>query len=218
MKKILILLSFFLAGELGAQSFDKVFVFLNKNPNKEVLTEEEETQLINKHFTNMAVWDKEEKLLNAGPFEGGGGVFVMNSNSVDTVKQWLKSDPAIVANRWLVELYPFTINYGGSCKSQPPYEMVTYQFIRYAPTNEIANYKSNSSVNNNSAFNGLIGSLKQNEQLLMEGHFASNDGGVLIVKDDIGVDLIKSSPIMNVGSLTFHYNKLWIAKGSFCEK
>ena len=217
MKNILILLAAFSFGELAAQDFDRVFVFLHKNPNKETLTKEEETQLINKHFANMAVWDKEGKLINAGPFEGGGGIFVMNNGSVDTVTQWLKSDPAILANRWLIELYPFTTTIGGSCKLEPPYEMVSYQFVRYSPTNEIANYKSNSSADNEALFNDLDHKLKQNNQLLMAGHFASNEGGILIVRDSAGINMIKSSSIVSIGSLTFDYKELWIAKGSFCE-
>lgn len=217
MKKLLLLIAIMIFGELSAQDFDRVFVFLNVNPNKEAISEDSVNLLMELHFENMANLGTQGKLINAGPFEGGGGLFVMNSPSVDTVTQWLQTDPAVKANRWLIEMYPFTTTEGGSCVVGVEYEMVMYQFVRYAPSNEIANYKTNASAENANAFNGLLSQLKQKETLIMAGHFGSGDGGILVLKSKEGIDLVKSSEAYSVGNKAFEFKELWIAKGSFCE-
>ncbi len=93
MKKLFILLiSFILITQANAQEFDRVFVFLNKNPNKPTISKDSVDTLMEMHFKNMGDLGTQGKLINAGPFEGGGGLFVMNSSSVDTVQQWLQTD------------------------------------------------------------------------------------------------------------------------------
>ena len=218
MKKLLVIILVLVGVESMAQTFDRVFVFLNKNPNKEVIGKEAEDSLINLHMANMGVLASEGKLINAGPFEGGGGIFVMNSASVDTVAKWTQSDPAIRANRWIVEMFPFTTTVGGSCTVGEDYEMVSYQFVRYTPLNQIANYKANASSDNMVALNELVASLKNEGKLLMAGHFANNEGGVLVLSDKEAIENIKSSAMHSTGYFEFDFKELWIAKGSFCEE
>ena len=218
MKKLLVIILVLAGVESMAQTFDRVFVFLNKNPNKEVIGKEAEDSLINLHMANMGVLASEGKLINAGPFEGGGGIFVMNSASVDTVAKWTQSDPAIRANRWIIEMFPFTTTVGGSCTVGEDYEMVTYQFVRYTLTNQIANYKANASSENIAALNELIQQLKESEELLMAGLFGNNEGGVLAVKDKEGIEQVKLSAMHSTGYFDFDFKELWIAKGSFCEE
>ncbi|MCF6361139.1 MAG: YciI family protein [Cyclobacteriaceae bacterium] len=203
---------------LSAQEFDRVFVFLNKNPNKAVLPQDSVDALMEMHFKNMGDLGTQGKLINAGPFEGGGGLFVMNSPSVDTVKQWLQTDPAVRANRWSIEVYPFTTTVGGSCVVGAVYEMGMYSFVRYAPSNEIANYKSNVNEAKEVSMKQLIASLNEKGDLIMAGYFGSNEGGVLVLKDDSSLEKIKSSAAANTGAITFEFKELWIAKGSFCEE
>ncbi len=217
MKKLLLLIAILNFGDLSAQEFDRVFVFLNVNPNKETLSEDSVKTLMDGHFNNMARLGTEGKLINAGPFEGGGGLFVMNSSSVDTVKQWLQTDPAVKANRWIIEMYPFTTTEGGSCVVAAEYEMVSYAFVRYSPSNEIANYKSGVNAEKQATKNMLISKLKESGDLIMAGHFASNEGGILVLKDKSSIDTIKLSDVVSSGTLSFEYKELWIAKGSFCE-
>jgi len=217
-KTLIIFLIPFFVSPLFAQEFNRVFVFLNKNPNKATLSKDSVDTLMKLHFKNMGDLGIQGKLINAGPFEGGGGLFVMNSSSVDTVQQWLQTDPAIKANRWKIEIYPFATTVGGSCVVGADYEMAMYSFVRYSPSNEIANYKSNANEAKEVSTNALIKSLKESGDLIMAGYFASNEGGVLVLKDASGMDKIKSSEVANSGAITFEFKELWIAKGSFCEK
>ncbi len=217
MKKLLFLCAILSFGSLSAQDFDKVFVFLNKNPNKAVITKDSADVLMDLHFKNMGSLGTQGKLINAGPFEGGGGIFVMNATSVDTVKQWLQTDPAVKANRWIIEMYPFTTTEGGSCVVGAEYEMVTYPFVRYSASNKIANYKSNEDTKKRMSTNKLIADLKSGGILIMAGHFSSNEGGVLVLKNAESVDVVKASEVANSGTIAFEFKELWIAKGSFCE-
>ena len=218
MKKLLVFALLLTAIQSIAQDFDRVFVFLNKNPNKAQLSDEAQKKLIDQHLVNMGVLAKEGKLINAGPFEGGGGIFVMNTSSVDTVAQWLQTDPAIRANRWIVEMFPFTTTVGGSCTVGENYEMVTYQFVRYTPTNQIANYKADASSENIAALRELIQQLKGSGELLMAGLFGNNEGGVFVAKDKEGLEQVKSSKMHSTGYFEFDFKEIWIAKGSFCEE
>lgn len=219
MKKLFVLLISLLSlSNLYGQEFDRVFVFLNKNPNKVVLPQDSVDALMEMHFKKMGDLGTQGKLINAGPFEGGGGLFVMNSASVDTVQQWLQTDPAVRANRWNIEMYPFTTTVGGSCVVGAAYEMGMYSFVRYAPSNEIANYKSKMNEAKEVSMKELIASLNETGDLIMAGYFASNEGGVLVLKSDSGIEKIKSSTAANTGTITFEFKELWIAKGSFCEE
>ena len=217
MKKLFTVL--FVAGfsSLAAQNFDRVFVFLNKNPNKVELPKDSVDALMEKHFENMALLGQEGKLINAGPFEGGGGIFVLNTSSIDSVQNWIEQDPAVKANRWIIEMYPFTTTEGGSCVVDAEYEMVTYPFVRYTSSNEIANYKSGINAEKQVLTKELIAKLKEDGDLIMAGYFASNEGGVLVLKDESSIETIKSSNVVNSGTMSFKFKELWIAKGSFCE-
>ncbi len=205
-------------GQLSAQVFDRVFVFLHVNPNKPIISQDSVDILMKGHFKNIANLGIQGKLINAGPFEGGGGVFVMNTASVDSVHKWLQTDAAVKANRWLIEMYPFTTTEGGSCVVGAGYEMIKYSFVRYSPSNEIANYKSNVNEAKEVSMKKLVSDLKAGGNLLMAGYFASNEGGVLVLKEAFSTNKIKSSEAANLGAISFEFKELWIAKGSFCEE
>src|SRR6185369_9342019 len=80
---------------------------------------------------NMKKMASEGKLLIAGPFEGGGGIFIFNSKSMDEVREWLKPDPGIQNNRWKVELQTYHPRAGIPRLVKEPYEMTSYTFIRF---------------------------------------------------------------------------------------
>ena len=61
-----------------------------------------------------------------------GGIFIFNSNSVDTVSRWIETDPAVRANAGMLKFCPTSpllVEFAPWAK----YEMTTYQFIRFWP-------------------------------------------------------------------------------------
>jgi len=191
-----------------AQEAEHVFVFLNSKPDKAEISTEEEDSLQTAHRKNIHRLVVEGKMIVAGPFENGGGIFIFKSGSVAEVKQWLMTDPAIKANRWNVEMFPIRFIKGGVCLTAEPYEMTTYNFTRVRLINDIANYKMNNGSLN--IWNGPVG----DSNVIMVGAFPQSDGGIIIYSVDeqelsFGEDQKDHIRLEN--------KILWVARGSFCE-
>ena len=88
---------------------DLFFVFLNSNPEKAELSKEKVDALQAAHLDNIAKLSEEGKLLAAGPFDGGGGMFILDAKDQFQAWDYLNTDPAIKANRYKVEVIPFDI-------------------------------------------------------------------------------------------------------------
>src|SRR6185295_4168302 len=98
--RFIIALVFLVGQSVFAQQM--VFVFLHYKSDKTELPQEQVDKIMEGHFANMKKLADERKLLVAGPFEGGGGVFIFNSRSSDEVREWIKFDPGVKNNRWNV--------------------------------------------------------------------------------------------------------------------
>ena len=199
------------------QEYEYTFVFLNSKPDKVQLSEEESEALQKSHMANIDALASEGKILSAGPFEGGGGIFVLSTGSLKTAQTWLETDPAVKANRWNIEMFPFIVSKGKICEASEPYEMVTYQFVRFRAQNEIANYKTSAAANTTSDL-AVIGQLQSQGNLLLDCSFANNEGGVIIYKGEDQSEKVNTDPLVSSGNLSITTKQLWIAKGSFCER
>ena len=168
------------------------------------------------HMANINRLAEEGKLISAGPFEGGGGIFILNTTSIDEAKQWLSTDPGVKANRWNIEILPYEPRIGSICTVNEPYEMVTYQFIRFK-----ANVDKSASQDYSEIFFKHDSYLKQLEKtvnIVTEGIFGEYDGGILVLKGELQKEIIESDPAVQEGLLELDMKQLWIAKGAFCEK
>jgi uncharacterized protein YciI len=95
MKKALLLFTITLAcTHAFGQSSPYVFVFLNNKMHAEQLPKEEVDKIMEGHMANIQRLANEGKLIAAGPFQGGGGIFIFNTSSLDEAKFWLDTDPA----------------------------------------------------------------------------------------------------------------------------
>jgi uncharacterized protein YciI len=198
------------------QSPSYTFVFLNNKPDAVKLSKEESERIMSGHMANIERLAKEGKLIVAGPFEGGGGIFIFKTTSVDEAKSWLDTDPGVKANRWNVEILPYKPRVNSVCSAKEPYEMVTYQFIRFT-----ANKSKSTARDYPQIFykhDDFLKELGKDAIVVTEGIFGEFDGGILIISGDIPKESIESDPAIQQGLLTMDIKKLWIAKGSFCEK
>jgi len=191
------------------------FVFLNKKFDKVDLPKEEEDKVMEGHMVNIKRMAKEGKLLAAGPFDGGGGIFVFNSTDQDQVKDWLATDPGVKANRWNLETLLYTPRFGSVCLANEPYEMVGYEFIRY--TANITKYNVQRAPEIAKEHDDYLRKLIQTGNVIAEGLFG-DDGGILIIKGELDKKVIEADPSLNEGLYQLGYKKLYIAKGAFCEK
>lgn len=197
-----------LPGTGMAQDFH--LVFLNKKEDKASIPENEEKVLMEKHLANIGRLAKAGKLIAAGPFEGGGGIFILKTNSMDSVKAWILTDPAVAANRWDVEMLPYLPRMGGVCSVGETYEMTNYFFVRYHGT---SSQKMRSAWSRHQQFlrpwtdAGLV---------IAEAKLGNYDV-VLVMKEDPTLEKLATDPLVKDGGFQAALKVLYIAKGSFCE-
>lgn len=198
-----------------AQNKSLFFVFLNTNPEREVLSEEKVEALQTAHLENIEKLSREGKIVAAGPFEGGGGMFIIKASTLQEANEFLQTDPAINADRFILEVYPFQFWNGSLCEASQPYEMVNYQFCRLRT-------KQDSDLNavqyNNRIY--LADQFNNNDYLLCYGFFEDTTEGFAIfnIEDPAAAaDVMKKHPAYIQGLINYEIKPLWIAKGTFCE-
>lgn len=211
MRKYIVALALLVTGSVSfAQNKSYTFVFLNNKPDKEVLSKEKSDSIMQGHMDNIGRLAKEGKLLAAGPFEGGGGVFILNTTSVDEANQWLATDPGVKAKRWNLEVLPYTVKTGGVCPVGEKYEMVFYQFLLLTPEKMMLGESIQAHIQ-------WIKSLINQGSVIHEATFGDTLGGIVVLKADAKISL-NDNPAIKDGLLKAEIKKLYIAKGSFCEK
>lgn len=88
------------AAAVGADSYGMktyVLAFLKRGPNP-AIDSIEAIRLQSAHMANIGRLSKEGKLILAGPFYGKDslrGIYLFNTESLDSAKAWTESDPAI---------------------------------------------------------------------------------------------------------------------------
>lgn len=197
-----------------AQSY--TFVFLNTRSDKPELPKEEVDKIMQGHMDNMKRLSKEGKLKVAGPFEGGGGIFILNTKSTEEANQWISTDPGVQANRWKVELLSYQPRINEVCVAKEPYEMVSYTFVRFRSNihkETVGDYPVLLKKHED-----YISELAKAGNVITEGTFGELEGGILILKGDVQPEVFENDPAIKGGTMLFEIKKLWIAKGSFCEK
>lgn len=199
-----------------SQAKPYVFVFLNKKPDAEKISKEESDRIMSGHMENINRLAKEDKLIAAGPFEGGGGIFILNTRSIEEANQWLSTDPGVQAKRWNIDVLPFQMREGGVCHAKEPYEMVTYNLIRYRATVTKSTAQDFPSIIRK--HDEYLKTISKQGNILIEGTFGDNEGGVVVLKGEITDELMLDDPGVQESLIEAEVKKLWIAKGSFCEK
>jgi len=197
---------------------DLYFVFLNTNPERPMISDGEKEKLQAAHMANIERLADEGSLLAAGPFDGGGGIFVLHTESLESAKELLQTDPAIRANRFNVEVYPFHIGGNDLCGAKEPYEMVTYQFVRINSNVEWFGDMDKMRYENRLFMSNLN---NENDYVIVYGSFSEYNDGMLILDVETteeAENIFKEHPSVKAGQLTYEVKPLWIAKGTFCKK
>lgn len=197
---------------LTATAQDFTIVFLNRKPDKAELPEAEVKKLMDGHMANMARLAKEDKLWAAGPFDGGGGIFIFKSGSLEDVKEWIKSDPGIAAKRWDIEVLPFKPRFGSVCSVGEKYEMTNYFFVRYSYPGESDDTEANR------AHQAYIKSWIDGGGVIAEASLGGAQGAILVLKEEPSAEKIANDPAVKNKTAKADIKKLFIAKGSFCEE
>jgi hypothetical protein len=188
-------------------------VFLTKNSSN-TITGDELQKLENEHLRSIGRLSDSGILLNGGPLEGAGEFLILAVSGRDEAVIWLEKDPANFL--YDAEILSFELRYGQICDPDLPYEMKTYSLVRYYPTNQIASYKSNADFQMQTGHDAHIKMMISSGQVVAEGTFGGNDGGLIIYEKDALNKTVQKDPAIADGYLKTNSFTIWLNKGSFC--
>ena len=81
------------------------YYFVELIPNQEHGIELEKLKTLQvEHMNNIKTMATEGKLLLAGPFADGGGLFILTAESAEQAEDWVKADPAVAAGRFTYKI------------------------------------------------------------------------------------------------------------------
>lgn len=198
-----------------AQQDAYTFVFLTKNANADKITQSLLDSLMKGHMANISRLAAEGKLIAAGPFDGGGGIFILRTASTDQAREWLSSDPGILARRWEVTLYPYKPFIGSVCAVKEPYEMVSYAFVRFDMV--VTKFTAQNYPDILRRHEEYVRKLATTGNVVTYGILGEHDTGILVMKGEVQPEVIEADPGIQEGLFEVQYKKLYIARGSFCE-
>jgi len=219
MKRSMILLSF-LVLLFNACSFrDEAlfFVFLNPNPEKAKLSEEESRPIMEGHLANIHRLAQEGIIKVAGPFENGGGIFIMQAGSVKDAFNILNSDPGIQAGVWTLDIHPFKTVYGELCAAPDTSEIHAMHLARVALKDDVdASFKSVFTSREH------LGYLEENkyENLLYAGYFTDEPTGIIVLNTDntvVAERFFITNPISIQKKVNHGVKKWWSTPNTFCR-
>ena len=215
MKTFITVLAFVVCSSAVAQ--DKyTFVFLHKRTDAPVISKDESAKIMEGHMANMGKLSKEGRLVAAGPFDGGGGIFIFKTASVKDVTEWIAPDPGVQAKRWNIEMLPYEPRIGGICPVGEKYEMTTYTFVHFKP--KVYKFNVQEAGATVEAHDKFVKELSNGGNVITHASFGGMDGAILIMKGDVQQEAILEDPAVKEALFEPEFKKLYIAKGSFCEK
>jgi uncharacterized protein YciI len=205
-----ILLLMLVGTRSSAQSNDFVWVFLNTNPNRPTIPKAEAESLQAGHMANIGRLAKEGELLVAGPFYTGGGIFVFRPTTVDSVKLWVSTDPAVKAGRFALDFYPYRPMVGSICAPGEKYTMTTYHSVRFTG-------REGGTVDGSKVLAEVIAGVTTTDTLLAAGSFGTS-GGFAVFQNAVDSTRFAGLASVRNGAFSAAVKKLYIARGSFCEQ
>jgi uncharacterized protein YciI len=214
MKAVFLVALLALSIPVYSQSFS--FVFLHKNPEAPVLPKGESEALMKGHMANMERLAKEGKLLAAGPFEGGGGIFVFRAATQSEILEWTKPDPGIQAKRWNLELLSYQPDHGSICLVNEPYTMVHYSLVYFR--SDVRKFNVQQATATLEEHRKFVKKLAATGNLIAAGTFGELDGALVVMKGEVDANLFLEDPAVKEALFIPEIKKLYIAQGAFCEK
>ena len=215
-KAILLVVNYPIQSQIQEDKQSYILVFLTPANNRNISIEEAQV-IENNHLRNIGHLSESGVLANAGPFEGGGEFMLLNTLTRNDTEALLNNDPAIQNGLLKMEILSMEFRKGGICSPEIPYEMKTFSFVRYSPTNQIASYKTNADFEMKRTHQRHVDLLISSGDVLIEGIFPGNDGGIIVYKGSSLDDQIDEDPAIKQGYLKAETSIIWLNVGSFCD-
>ena len=94
--------------------------------------------------------------------------------------------------------------------------MVFYTLIRFKPN--VTKFNVQQAPEIMKRHDDFLKSLRASFVVLAQGNFGADDGGVMVLDASINASLFEKNPAIQEGFMEMELLRLYIAKGSFCEK
>lgn len=184
------------------------FVFLNTNPDRVKLDSGAASALQKGHLANIDRLYRKGKIRAAGPFADGGGFFIISASDSVDLDTLLRSDPAIRANRFILETWPLVLLHGSLCPASEPFVMDTVAFIRINRT----------ALSGKANLTSIPGQFFNQSGVLLAGAWKGAGGFVAGTSGNPDFEqwLVRLKQLSN-GRSTFHRRTLWYGRGLFCQ-
>ncbi|MDT8392303.1 MAG: YciI family protein [Bacteroidales bacterium] len=207
------LLTIIFTGSLQAQ--ERLYlVHLNSNPDRQQLPDEKVSALQEGHLENIRQLYDAGHLLLAGPFDDGGGIFVLKAENTEAVNDLLSTDPAIKANRLNIEVMPMIIDKGMICQQDKPYEMTALHFIRFTHTGRQPSEDMHKRISKTEAY--------RDKNALIFACSLSNESGPAAFVEILGTEhdadkYAAGHPMVSSGAFEYTVRPWWGNNKSFCN-
>lgn len=214
-KIILLVVTVLLCNENQTFAQDKTnhyFTFLITNPNRPEISDEKAEEIQAAHIANIDRLKEEKIMIFASPFDGGGGVFIYQTKSIEETLHHLNTDPAIKAKRHITETYAFNFDKGRIGETPPKVEWTTYSFIKLK-LNE--NDKNQLKI-----YNDFVNGLDEQNLVVIEGPIA-NYGKVIFLKEKDDIDYqayFDNHELSKLNNIKAEFKKLWSLKNYLFRK
>lgn len=227
---LLLFLTVALFGQDDPMEGRYTFVFLNTNEARAELPKAEVDSLQAGHMANINRLVKDRKMIAAGPFYGGGGIFLFDTNLQETLAV-LDTDPAIAAGRFTLEVIPFNMDIGKICTlwdlPEESIEMTSYFIVRY--TNKFESDGAYAAKTNRFTLDHLKSTSQKAKkalkgvEILGDLNFDGNLGQVVIFKGtESEMERYEAyfgeHKLIKQGIMDFYLKRIYFPKGVFCEK
>ena len=191
------------------------FVELQTNPDRAILPNDEALAIQEAHLVNIERLHQEGKLVAAGPFDGGGGVFILKAPSIRHARRWVDSDPAVQANRFLAPIFRMQIEFGGIYTVGENHEMITTTYCQFIHDSDLPLTEHQLLVHHE-----FIADLAEFGHVLLGGKLGKTGNYLLIMSLENEKELEKLvtlHPLVIDGTLDYDLRLLWIAQETFIE-
>ncbi len=167
------------------------------------------------HEAYQAELSRNGQLLLSGYLKDQRQLYLLNTHSVAQAETWLSTNPVLKTRLYHVELLPLTQRTGHLCPpndTSSPAEELT--IIHY--TTHIAKFNIQDAPELFRKHDDHLDQIIKTGNVLWEGLFDNDDGGIMIMKGKLLNNVILSDPAVVNGIIEPEIITLQITRGAFC--
>ncbi len=190
-----------------------LWVLIHNNPEKSEVEEIEKAKVMRQHMDYLSKIHHEEKMLASMSFQGGGGLMFFNSPE-DSVKKWMKSDPAISKNFYDLTYFTWFPEKGSICRSNKKANLSNV-FLTFLKEDQEHNLHDGHLDQVMEDLQSLINQLKLDQSTLCLGRI--KDGYAIVSDNEEGLQKITEFVQNSSGMYFNEVFKAWVNSDAFCE-